>query len=323
MQTMTISEVSRTYNVSTRMLRYYEKTGLLSSLHKQDYAYRIYDEEAVNRLRQIIVLRKLRIPLKQIAVILDDVAQLEALNILKENMDTLTDEINALDTVRDILRVFVSRLDESIRKKVRLDLLEDSELLKVADALNPSKISLKEDHSMEELNNVNQTLGRRLDIRILYLPPSTVAASQYTGANPEEMAGDALRGFIESVDLTAVKPDFRIYGFNNPSPQAGQEFYGYELWATIPEDMQVPPPLVKKHFAGGLYAAHCIKMGDFHEWGTFYDQLSKSEEYAIEEREPFGMGGSLEEHLNAFSFYTGREAEVKQLDLLIPVKVKS
>lgn len=68
MQTMTISEVSRMYNVSTRMLRYYEKAGLLSSLHKQDYAYRIYDEEAVNRLRQIIMLRKLRIPLKQIPV---------------------------------------------------------------------------------------------------------------------------------------------------------------------------------------------------------------------------------------------------------------
>ena len=46
MKKMTVSEVSRKFDVSTRMLRYYEQEGLICSLRKEGYAYRVYDEEA-------------------------------------------------------------------------------------------------------------------------------------------------------------------------------------------------------------------------------------------------------------------------------------
>ena len=39
----TITEVSRTLDVSTRMLRYYEQQGLITSRRREDYAYRVYD----------------------------------------------------------------------------------------------------------------------------------------------------------------------------------------------------------------------------------------------------------------------------------------
>lgn len=322
MEIMTVSELSRKFQVSTRMLRHYEKMGLLASHRKEDYAYRVYDEIAVKRLQQIIILRKLRVPLKQIAVILDDHGQSQALRILRENITELDDEIIALDKIREILRCFVSRLDECIRKSVRLDLLEDSELLKVVDALSLSKVNFKEEWSMEELNKASEVIESRMDIRIVYLPQATVAASQHTGNNPEDLSGARLESFIKSVNLPEKKQDFRVYGFNNPSPQEGQEHYGYEFWSTIPEDLDIPTPLEKKHFAGGLYAAHCIKMGDFQEWAAFFEVMKKDEEYEIDWREPDGMAGCLEEHLNVYSLYTGVEKEFKQIDLLIPVKKK-
>ncbi|NLV37000.1 MAG: MerR family DNA-binding transcriptional regulator, partial [Clostridiaceae bacterium] len=43
MELQTISQVSRDYGISTRMLRYYEQAGLILSLRKDDYAYRVYD----------------------------------------------------------------------------------------------------------------------------------------------------------------------------------------------------------------------------------------------------------------------------------------
>lgn len=322
MEIMTVSELSRKFQVSTRMLRYYEKMGLLTSHRKEDYAYRVYDEIAVKRLQQIIILRKLRIPLKQIAIILDDHGQSQALRILRKNISELDDEIIALDKIREILRCFLSRLDECISKSVRLDLLEDSELLKVVDALSLSKINFKEKWSMEELNKASEVIESRMALRIVYLPQATVAASQYTGNNPEDLSGARLESFIKSVNLPEKKPDFRVYGFNNPSPQEGQEHYGYEFWVTIPEDLDVPAPLEKKHFPGGLYAAHCIKMGDFPEWSAFFNVMKKDEEYEIDWREPEGMGGCLEEQLNAYSLYTGVEKEFKQIDLLIPIKKK-
>ena len=66
-----ISKVSKIYGVSTRTLRYYEQLGLIKSSKLPDYAYRAYDEEAISRLRQILVLRKLRIPLKPYGQILE------------------------------------------------------------------------------------------------------------------------------------------------------------------------------------------------------------------------------------------------------------
>lgn len=322
MAIMTVSEVSRNFNVSTRMLRYYEKIGLISSSRIMDYAYRIYDEDAVRRLQQIILLRRLRIPLKQVAVILNDDGQSEALQILQQNITELDEEIAALSTIRNIINTFINRLNANIQSRIHLDLLKDEELSEIASVLLPPKSNLKEKHLMDELNKANAEIANKMDIRIIYLPPATVVSSHYIGENPEDISGKRLAAFISDMDLTSLKPDFRVYGFNNPSPQDGEEHYGYEFWATIPGSMTVVQPLEKKQFAGGLYAAHCIKMGDFHEWGDFFEQIKNNQEYEIEWREPYGMGGSMEEPLNAFSVYTGSVSEFSQIDLLIPIKKK-
>ena len=64
MEYITISQVSQKYGVTPRMFRYYEKLGLIKAGRREDYAYRIYNEEAVGRLQQILILRKLLLPLK-------------------------------------------------------------------------------------------------------------------------------------------------------------------------------------------------------------------------------------------------------------------
>ena len=61
------------------MLRYYEKLGLIESRHCDDYSYRIYDMDTIGRIRIILLLRKLRIPLKDIKVILTDKRQKQIL----------------------------------------------------------------------------------------------------------------------------------------------------------------------------------------------------------------------------------------------------
>ncbi len=322
METMTISQVSKTFDISTRMLRYYEKMGLISSGRREEYAYRVYDQTAISRLQQIIVLRKLRFSLKEIQVILEDKEQQQALAVFQESLSQLDKEIEALGTVRDILTVFVSQLEKSVGRRVRFEFLEDSQLLKVIGTLSPPKTNLKEEWSMEDLNKVSKVLESDMNIRVVYLPPTTVASSMYYGEQPEDTSGQRLFSFIKSVNLPAIKPDFRVYGFNNPNPQQGEAVYGYEFWVTIPEDIEVTEPLQKKEFAGGLYAALCIKMGDFQKWGEFFEQIKADEEYEIDWREPGGMGGCMEEELNAFTMAVEGTTEVKQLDLLIPIKKK-
>lgn len=317
---MTISDVSKQFQISTRMLRYYEKTGLIVSTRVPDYAYRVYDEAAVRRLKQILVLRKLRIPVKQIAVILNDENQMRTLEIVQKNLAELEEEISALTTVRDILSLLVSRLDESVKKRVRLELLEDRELMEIVQVLHPPKNNLKEEYSMGELTKAEAVLESKMDIRIVYLPPAAIASYRYVGENPEDTAGAMIYTFIREAELLRIKPDFRLYGFNNPSPREGQREYGYEFWVTIPDDMEVKEPYAKKHFGGGMYAAHCIKMGDFHEWGTFTRLMQNHEEYEIDHSKPEGMGGWMEEELNIYTNILEGKKGCEQLDLLLAVR---
>ena len=320
---MTIGEVTKTFNITTRMLRYYDEIGLLPSGRKDDYAYRVYDDTAVRRLQQIITLRKLRIPLKKIAMIFDGADKEKAVGIFIESIGGLNLEIDALQTIRDILRIFTLRLKFAIKENIGFDLLEDDEIMSVIQTLSLSKINFKEERSMDDLNKANEALSPLKNVRIVYLPPCTVAASRYFGDRPENNAGKPLDEFVRNTGLYKIKPDLRMYGFNNPSP-IGNETYGYEFWVTIPEDFEVPAPLVKKCFQGGLYAAHCIKMGDFHEWPLLGKWVEDSDEFDYEAREPSGMGGCLEEHVNAYSYFAGVNKADKfvQLDLLSPIKVR-
>ena len=54
-----------------------------------------------------------------------------------------------------------------------------------------------------------------------------------------------------------------MFGFNNPSPNEDQEYYGYEFWVTIPENMNVPEPLTKKNFDGGFMLRTALRWGIF------------------------------------------------------------
>jgi DNA-binding transcriptional MerR regulator len=245
MKLMTISEVTKTFNVSTRMLRYYDEIGLLPSARKEDYAYRVYDESAVRRLQQIITLRKLRIPLKQIALIYNDAEHMNMVEVFQENINELDDEIAALQIIRDIMRIFVERLNSTVHTHIKLDMLDDADIVSVIQTLSLSKINFKEEFSMDDLNRANETLSALKNVRIIYLPPCTVAASCYIGKNPEHNAWKPLDEFIRSIGLQKIKPDLRVFGFNNPCP-TGNEAYGYEYWVTVPDDLDVASPLQKK-----------------------------------------------------------------------------
>ena len=50
-----IRDVSLQYSISARALKYYEEMGLITSTRSDDYAYRLYDNAALQRLEQILI----------------------------------------------------------------------------------------------------------------------------------------------------------------------------------------------------------------------------------------------------------------------------
>lgn len=326
MKEMTISQVSRSLGISTRMLRYYEKAGLVNSSRREGYAYRIYDDHAVSRIKQILILRKLRIPVREIEIILNNTDAVAAIEIFRQNIDDLDAEITALATIRDILNHFVEELCETTELPLTNVFPQDDTLLATIESLDLININSKEKRSVNKLKKANERLSQISDVRIIYLPPATVAASHYIGDDPELNANSLIDNFVKASALDKMKPDLRRYGFNHPNPVDETGYHGYEAWVTIPEDMEVPQPLEKKLFCGGLYAAHMISFGNFNEWDAFLEWIMKNEKYefAGDLQDQEHMCGLLEEHLNFYSHIEqpDRDLEYLQLDLLLPIREK-
>lgn len=176
---------------------------------------------------------------------------------------------------------------------------------------------------MHERDQTDGTAGRLTDVRIVYVPPAMVAASHYVGPEPEKNASLPMDRFVRQSGLARIKPDLRRYGFNHPDPSPAQPHYGYEIWVTIPDDLEVPAPLTKRRLAGGLYAAHAIAIGQFEQWEWLCRWVRESPRYEENWGDPDCMGGLLEEVLDYFHHLDppdpGSEAQV-QLDLLFPIR---
>lgn len=324
MQMQTISQVSREFNISTRTLRYYEQIGLITPAKKEDGFCRVYDSNMILRLRQILVLRKLRIPLKQIAEIINSCDVQTAIEIFEKNLQSVEDEMNSLSEIRETIRAFLDRLTPG---NIEISLLQDEDLLEIADSLtlsNQTVLRHLDSKALCSLTPPRAALSER-EVRILYLPPSAVASYQYVGDEPETHANHVIDAFVRNSDLVNKKPDLRHYGFNAPNPD-DTGYHGYEVWVTIPADMEIEEPLVKKYFCGGLYAVHTIPFGAFEEWGMLDKWVQNSEKYQSNtgNKGPECMFGLLEEHLNYRNhvFLDNTEPDDLQMDLLYPVRVK-
>ena len=329
MEIMTISQVTKMFGISTRTLRYYEKIEILPSVKKDDYSYRAYTEESVLRLQQIIILRKLRIPLKQIKLIFDEPATFNLLKIFTQNMNEIDDEITALTTIRAILDKFISELRNNLNIPLKSVMFSDEIILNALNSLTLSKVNFKEEKSMNDLNKANEALSTLKKVRVIQIPPLTVASAHFIGENPEETAGDMVSKFAKDVNLYEIKPDSRAFGFNNPSPSDDGKPYGYEFFATIPDDLDVPAPLVKKKFKGGIYAVHTIEFPNFHEWDYLNDWVHNNNKYAPDyaenEEGVINRKYCLEEHINwIYANHLGWPENFidGMIDLCIPVKLK-
>lgn len=114
----------------------------------------------------------------------------------------------SLTTIKEVIQAFLERLNIQHDK---LDLLEDDNLIEMADALTVSKNNLKEEKTISELGRASEKLERLTDsdVRIVYIPPMTVASCHDVGEEPEMRTGRIIREFVLNNNLV---PASRICG---------------------------------------------------------------------------------------------------------------
>ncbi|HSF82137.1 MAG TPA: MerR family transcriptional regulator [Anaerolineales bacterium] len=102
----TIKEIADLAGVTTRTLRYYDQIGLLSPASTGNNGYRYYDHNSLLRLQQIMFLRELDVPLKDIQLIMSR-PDFDPLQALEEHRLSLQNKAKRLERL-------IGTLDQTI-----------------------------------------------------------------------------------------------------------------------------------------------------------------------------------------------------------------
>lgn len=105
---MNIGEAARVSGISERMLRHYEKIGLIPPAARRDSGYRDYGTADVNRLRFIANARDLGFPVEDIRMLLalwsdHDRASAEVKALALARAEELAEKARALEAMRRAL----------------------------------------------------------------------------------------------------------------------------------------------------------------------------------------------------------------------------
>jgi len=306
-----IGEAAKQFDISNRTLRHWEDMGILKSIRtKNDYRY--YDSENMARINQIVLLRKLNMPIADIERIFiagDFGVAIKALNKHLENLKQDT-------AIYQTLIAYMERLIWHIEKTHSLD--EVFSYLEVQNATPDSKHGIVPQITLskKEISMLNERLS---NVRIVRLPTMTVAAYCAVSATPEIDCAKVFDPLVLGNDLHK-KSGFRSFGFNNPDPSEDSPTYGYETWVTIPEDFIVTAPFTKKQFDGGLYASISATLNEIGErWTQLYNWCENNDKYEVD----FSIQWLEELSMDYEEFISDKTSDgEKQLDLLMPIKLK-
>ena len=152
----TIQKLGELAGVSTRTLRYYDEIGLLKPANKNNSGYRIYGNEEVNRLQQILFYRELGVSLDSIKNILDS-KDFDSTVSLKEHHHRLLEKRAQIEKLihnveRTILKVErgISMSDQEKFEGFKEKLIEENEKQYGAE--------IREKYSNQEVNASNTKL---------------------------------------------------------------------------------------------------------------------------------------------------------------------
>jgi Predicted transcriptional regulators len=94
----TVKQVSELTGISVRMLHYYDKIGLFKPSTVTDAGYRLYDDEALVTLQQILFFKELDIPLKEVKEIMSS-PNFDKMEVLEKQKDLLLMKCDRLNNL--------------------------------------------------------------------------------------------------------------------------------------------------------------------------------------------------------------------------------
>lgn len=285
-----IRDISIKYDISARTLRYYEDMELIKSTRSDDYAYRLYDEAAVKRLEQILILRKLNISIKDIQRIFSTSGSEAVLEVLGKKVENIDEEVSLLHELKEIVLEFIRQIEQAdfgneSDVKMLYEKAKDIEtqLANVDYEGNPSNVNRLFEVT-EKLNS--RFMGKLNGIRIFEIPKFKAMSSGFdTHENVFGKFGEFQRA-LQKLQPNIIKssppydaPDLAMFEGDKVN-----WFWAVEDWVTKADIA----PYELTEFEGGIYVVGVADEHELADCGEVYNHIIKwiesNEKFKLDDR---------------------------------------
>lgn len=124
---LTVGQVAEQFGVTVRTLHHYDEIGLLVPSERTSAGYRLYTGEDIARLQHVVVYRRLRFALEEIAVLLEEQAMPDGAAVIGHLRRQRAAVLSRLDEMRDLVRA-IDRALEKEMSGIRLTKEEQKDL---------------------------------------------------------------------------------------------------------------------------------------------------------------------------------------------------
>lgn len=103
----TVKEISKITGISIRTLRYYDEIGLLKPARVTEAGYRLYDDQELEKLQEILFYKELEIPLSDIKKIMEnpEYDKQKALAVQKSLLERKRNRLNRIiELIDDVMK---------------------------------------------------------------------------------------------------------------------------------------------------------------------------------------------------------------------------
>jgi len=128
---LTVSQVARLAGVSVRTLHHYDERGLLRPSGRSEAGYRLYEQQDLQRLQQVLFFKELGFPLEEIARLMSDPA-FDLRAALRMQRQLLTERATRVQAL-------IQAVDAALESIERGTVMTKEEMFEVFGDFDPSK----------------------------------------------------------------------------------------------------------------------------------------------------------------------------------------
>jgi len=129
---ITVGKVAKMFGISRTTLLYYDNIGVFCPSERGENGYRYYCENDIEKLKQIICLREIGVPLNEMSWHLNN-SDIEVVSMLMKRLNDMNKEIENIKNQQSIIIKLLKSNDlitkrESINREIWLSILNNAEI---------------------------------------------------------------------------------------------------------------------------------------------------------------------------------------------------